>query len=172
MVTTSAFFVVSQKPQPPKAEADLDHMNAVFVPEKIGNPYGLQITFFKNGSTRSLFVYSENSKVSQNYVINRWFVVGTILGDSGGVVNSCIHSSKPASLNRPIDIKQDLETVCMFQWPWPNLRTQDFFVVLFFAVILSTECESVVWGSCCPSNPDGSYHFELVKLPCVLGCSP
>ncbi|KAL8558388.1 hypothetical protein ACOMHN_019797 [Nucella lapillus] len=51
-----------QKPQQPKAEADMDHMNAIFVPEKIGNPYGLQITFIKNGSTRSLFVYSENSR--------------------------------------------------------------------------------------------------------------
>ncbi|CAL1530719.1 unnamed protein product [Lymnaea stagnalis] len=46
----------------PKAEADLDFLNAVFVPEKIGNPFGLQITYFKNGSTRNLFVYSENSK--------------------------------------------------------------------------------------------------------------
>ncbi|KAK0043798.1 arf-GAP with dual PH domain-containing protein 1 [Biomphalaria pfeifferi] len=50
------------KQKQPKAEADLDFLNAVFVPEKIGNPYGLQITYFKNGSTRNLFVYSENSK--------------------------------------------------------------------------------------------------------------
>ncbi|XP_005093005.1 arf-GAP with dual PH domain-containing protein 1 isoform X2 [Aplysia californica] len=50
------------KNKQPKAEADLDFVNAVFVPEKIGNPYGLQITYFKNGSTRNLFVYSESSK--------------------------------------------------------------------------------------------------------------
>nr|KAG5710416.1 hypothetical protein BaRGS_022234 [Batillaria attramentaria] len=54
------------KQQPPKAEADLDNMNAVFVPEKIGNPYGLQITFIKSGSTRSLFVYSDNSKLAED----------------------------------------------------------------------------------------------------------
>ncbi|ESO93331.1 hypothetical protein LOTGIDRAFT_119478 [Lottia gigantea] len=46
----------------PKAEINLDEVNAVFVPEKIGNPYGLQITYYKNGSTRCLYVYSDNSK--------------------------------------------------------------------------------------------------------------
>ncbi|XP_059170070.1 arf-GAP with dual PH domain-containing protein 1-like [Physella acuta] len=59
------FYYVNEengKQKQPKAEADLDFLNAVFVPEKIGNPYGLQITYFKNGSTRNLFVYSENSK--------------------------------------------------------------------------------------------------------------
>lgn len=50
------------KKQQPKAEADLDFVNAVFAPDKIGNPYGLQITYFKNGSTRNLFVYADNSK--------------------------------------------------------------------------------------------------------------
>ncbi|BFZ17782.1 hypothetical protein BsWGS_20821 [Bradybaena similaris] len=46
----------------PKSEADLDYLNAVFVPEKIGNPFGLQITYLKDGSTRNLFVYAESSK--------------------------------------------------------------------------------------------------------------
>ncbi|XP_071105945.1 arf-GAP with dual PH domain-containing protein 1-like [Haliotis cracherodii] len=58
------YFVIedsSKKPRP-KAEIDLDEVNAVFVPEKIGHPYGMQITFYKDGSTRSLFVHSESSK--------------------------------------------------------------------------------------------------------------
>ncbi|KAL5018750.1 hypothetical protein ScPMuIL_004472 [Solemya velum] len=45
-----------------KAEIDLDFLNAVFTPEKIGNPNGLQITFFEGGSTRNMFLYSENRK--------------------------------------------------------------------------------------------------------------
>ena len=47
----------------PKAEADLDFVNAVFVPEKIGKIYALQITYFRSGSTRNLYVYSDESKV-------------------------------------------------------------------------------------------------------------
>ncbi|XP_041363834.1 arf-GAP with dual PH domain-containing protein 1-like isoform X2 [Gigantopelta aegis] len=46
----------------PKEEINLDDVNAVFVPEKIGHPNSMQITFLKNGSTRSLFVHSETSK--------------------------------------------------------------------------------------------------------------
>ena len=41
----------------------LDEINAAFVPEKLGNPNGLQITYMKNGVTRNIFVYCDNSQV-------------------------------------------------------------------------------------------------------------
>ena len=63
----------------PKSEADLDCVNAVFVPEKIGNPHGLQITFFKGGSTRNLYVYSNNSKVILQNYFSKYLVI-IILG--------------------------------------------------------------------------------------------
>ncbi|CAG5132727.1 unnamed protein product [Candidula unifasciata] len=52
----------SNKQKQPKSVVDLDFLNAVFVPEKIGNPFGLQLTYIKDGSTRSLFLYSDTSK--------------------------------------------------------------------------------------------------------------
>ncbi|XP_050394534.1 arf-GAP with dual PH domain-containing protein 1 isoform X1 [Patella vulgata] len=59
---SSYSFHSKQSTPKPKAEINLDEVNAVFVPEKMGNPYGLQITYYKNGSTRCLYLYSENSK--------------------------------------------------------------------------------------------------------------
>ena len=48
----------------PKCEIDLDSVNVVFAKDKIGvSANGLQITYFFNGKTRSLFVYSDDSKV-------------------------------------------------------------------------------------------------------------
>lgn len=46
----------------PKDLISLDDINAAFVPEKLGNPNGLQITYMKNGITRNLFVYCDNSQ--------------------------------------------------------------------------------------------------------------
>ncbi|KAJ8318272.1 hypothetical protein KUTeg_003363, partial [Tegillarca granosa] len=46
--------VPNTKPRP-KAEIDLDDINATFVPDKVGNPNGLQITYFQKGSTRNIF---------------------------------------------------------------------------------------------------------------------
>lgn len=46
----------------PKDVISLDEINAAFVPEKLGNPNGLQITYMKNGVTRNLFVYCDNSQ--------------------------------------------------------------------------------------------------------------
>lgn len=42
----------------------VDTINATFQPEKIGNPNGLQITYLKDYSTRNIFVYHDNGKVS------------------------------------------------------------------------------------------------------------
>lgn len=47
----------------PKAIIKIDGINATFQPEKIGNPNGLQITYLKDNSTRSIFVYHDNGKV-------------------------------------------------------------------------------------------------------------
>ncbi|XP_026580994.1 arf-GAP with dual PH domain-containing protein 1-like, partial [Pseudonaja textilis] len=47
----------------PKAIMKIEHLNATFQPEKIGNPHGLQITYLKDNSTRNIFVYHEDGKV-------------------------------------------------------------------------------------------------------------
>ncbi|XP_069124761.1 arf-GAP with dual PH domain-containing protein 1-like [Argopecten irradians] len=46
----------------PKAEICLDDINLVFVPEKMQHPHGMQITYLQKGSTRNIFVYTEDSK--------------------------------------------------------------------------------------------------------------
>ncbi|XP_064595706.1 arf-GAP with dual PH domain-containing protein 1-like isoform X2 [Liolophura sinensis] len=46
----------------PKASINLDTLNAVFVPEKTGNPCALQLMFDENGSTRNVFVYANDPK--------------------------------------------------------------------------------------------------------------
>lgn len=53
----------SRKDEKPKAEINLDDINIVFTPDKIGNPNGMQITYFSKGSTRNLFVYTDDPKV-------------------------------------------------------------------------------------------------------------
>ena len=47
-----------------KGNLRLDSMNATIVPEKVGNPYGMQITFEQDGQTRNLFLYAEDGKVN------------------------------------------------------------------------------------------------------------
>uniref|UniRef100_A0A671LUG8 Arf-GAP with dual PH domain-containing protein 1-like n=2 Tax=Sinocyclocheilus anshuiensis TaxID=1608454 RepID=A0A671LUG8_9TELE len=46
----------------PKAIMRIETLNATFQPAKIGNPYGLQITYLRDNSTRNIFVYHEDSK--------------------------------------------------------------------------------------------------------------
>ncbi|XP_051888924.1 LOW QUALITY PROTEIN: arf-GAP with dual PH domain-containing protein 1 [Pristis pectinata] len=46
----------------PKGVIRVSEMNAIFQPEKIGNPNGLQITYLENGRTRNIFVYHKNGK--------------------------------------------------------------------------------------------------------------
>lgn len=58
------FFFQSKKDEKPKAEINLDDINVVFVPDKIGNLNGMQITYFYRGSTRNLFVYTDDPKVT------------------------------------------------------------------------------------------------------------
>uniref|UniRef100_A0A8C2GRC3 ArfGAP with dual PH domains 1 n=1 Tax=Cyprinus carpio TaxID=7962 RepID=A0A8C2GRC3_CYPCA len=48
----------------PKAIMRIETLNATFQPAKIGNPCGLQITYLRDNSTRNIFVYHEDSKVS------------------------------------------------------------------------------------------------------------
>lgn len=60
--TNKLMYYVNEDIGKPKGEVDLDFVNAVFVPEKIGKTFGLQITYFRNGSTRNVFIYSDVSK--------------------------------------------------------------------------------------------------------------
>ncbi|KAK3090646.1 hypothetical protein FSP39_013373 [Pinctada imbricata] len=53
---------VSRRDEKPKEEMNLDDVNAVFVPDKVNHTNGMQITYFHKGSTRNLFVYSDDSK--------------------------------------------------------------------------------------------------------------
>ncbi|CAH1274121.1 ADAP1 [Branchiostoma lanceolatum] len=46
----------------PKAAIKISELNANFTPEKIGNPNGLQISWVKDGSTRNIYVYTEDGK--------------------------------------------------------------------------------------------------------------
>ncbi|ELT99981.1 hypothetical protein CAPTEDRAFT_181489 [Capitella teleta] len=46
----------------PKATLRLDEINAVIVPEKVGNPNAMQITFEQGSNTRSLFLQAETGK--------------------------------------------------------------------------------------------------------------
>ncbi|XP_046722471.1 arf-GAP with dual PH domain-containing protein 1 isoform X2 [Silurus meridionalis] len=46
----------------PKALMKIQTINATFQPAKIGHPYGLQITYLKDNSTRNIFVYHEEGK--------------------------------------------------------------------------------------------------------------
>lgn len=56
-------YYVKENHKEPKAIMKISQLNATFCPSKIGNPNGLQITCIKDGSTRSIFVYSEDGKV-------------------------------------------------------------------------------------------------------------
>lgn len=49
----------------PKAVMKIETLNATFQPAKIGNPYGLQITYLRDNSTRNIFVYHSDSKVTR-----------------------------------------------------------------------------------------------------------
>ncbi|CAL1602559.1 unnamed protein product [Knipowitschia caucasica] len=46
----------------PKAVIKVSTINAMFQPEKMGNPNGLQITYLKDYSTRNIFVYHDSGK--------------------------------------------------------------------------------------------------------------
>ena len=59
------FIFVSLQAREPKDTISLDDLNVAFVPEKLGNPNGIQITYLKNGQTRNLFLYCDNSQVKK-----------------------------------------------------------------------------------------------------------
>lgn len=62
-------FFQSKKDEKPKAEINLDDINIVFVPDKVSNPNAMQITYFSKGSTRNLFVYTDDPKVKLEWVV-------------------------------------------------------------------------------------------------------
>uniref|UniRef100_A0A4W5LAE4 ArfGAP with dual PH domains 1 n=1 Tax=Hucho hucho TaxID=62062 RepID=A0A4W5LAE4_9TELE len=55
-------FVYLPQARDPKAVMKIETLNATFQPAKIGNPYGLQITYLRDNSTRNIFVYHSDSK--------------------------------------------------------------------------------------------------------------
>lgn len=63
----------SLKARDPKAVMKIETLNAAFQPAKIGNPCGLQITYLKDNSTRNIFVYHSDAKVSLLIVDNLLF---------------------------------------------------------------------------------------------------
>ncbi|KAK8756237.1 hypothetical protein V5799_001059 [Amblyomma americanum] len=57
-------YYVKESHKEPKASIPVSEINAVFCPDKIGNKHGLQLSYVKDGSTRNIFVYSEDGKVT------------------------------------------------------------------------------------------------------------
>ncbi|XP_064478554.1 arf-GAP with dual PH domain-containing protein 1-like [Ornithodoros turicata] len=55
-------YYVKESHKEPKATIHISELNAVFCPDKIGNKHGLHLSYVKEGSTRNLFVYSEDGK--------------------------------------------------------------------------------------------------------------
>ncbi|XP_038632865.1 arf-GAP with dual PH domain-containing protein 2 [Scyliorhinus canicula] len=55
-------FYYTKEEKDPKGVIQVSDLNATFQPEKIGKPNGLQITYLKDGRTRSIFVYHKNGK--------------------------------------------------------------------------------------------------------------
>ncbi|XP_042324941.1 arf-GAP with dual PH domain-containing protein 1-like [Sceloporus undulatus] len=55
-------YFIRQDGKEPKVSIKIDTINAVFQPEKIGNPNGLQITYLKDNKTRNIFLYHEDGK--------------------------------------------------------------------------------------------------------------
>lgn len=51
----------------PKAVLRLDDTTVTLVPEKIRNPFGMQIMFDQEGHTRNIYVYAENSRDLVNW---------------------------------------------------------------------------------------------------------
>ena len=59
LIVYSAFF----QAKTPKATIRIDSLNAVLVPNKVGNPNAMQLQFEQDSNTRNLFVYAEDGKV-------------------------------------------------------------------------------------------------------------
>ncbi|XP_067941600.1 arf-GAP with dual PH domain-containing protein 1-like [Watersipora subatra] len=61
--TNSLMYFNKENAKKPKAELSLDDLNCCFVPSKIGNLNGLQISYIDgDGATRNIFVYSDDGK--------------------------------------------------------------------------------------------------------------
>ena len=56
-------FLVFVQAREPKAAIQLSELNAVFVPDKIGNPNGMQLCYVKDGQTRNIYLYTDDGKV-------------------------------------------------------------------------------------------------------------
>lgn len=86
------------KARDPKAVMKIETLNATFQPAKIGNPCGLQITYLKDNSTRNIFVYHSDAKVTSVHCLT-----GLLLKKSKGRIKArtaCTtgHCNKPGTL--------------------------------------------------------------------------
>uniref|UniRef100_T1JGV0 Nitrilase and fragile histidine triad fusion protein NitFhit n=1 Tax=Strigamia maritima TaxID=126957 RepID=T1JGV0_STRMM len=59
------YFVKENKD--PKAAIKISELNASLVPDKIGNPNGMQICYIKDGSTRNIYVYADDGRDIVNW---------------------------------------------------------------------------------------------------------
>ncbi|XP_060921490.1 arf-GAP with dual PH domain-containing protein 2 [Labrus mixtus] len=57
---TLTYYNKENESKGPKAVISIKDLNAIFQPEKIGHPNGLQITYQEDGRTRNLYVYHES----------------------------------------------------------------------------------------------------------------
>ena len=48
----------------PKEVIRMDDISVTLVPEKVGNPNAMQISFTQNGQYRSIYVFTEDSQVT------------------------------------------------------------------------------------------------------------
>ncbi|XP_002733352.2 arf-GAP with dual PH domain-containing protein 1-like [Saccoglossus kowalevskii] len=55
-------YYVKRDANQPKCSINLSEVNATFCPDKIGNPNGMQLSFIKDGSTRNIYVYSDDGQ--------------------------------------------------------------------------------------------------------------
>lgn len=62
-------YYVKEAQKEPKTTIRISELNATFVPDKIGNPNGLQMSYVKDGSTRNIFVYTEDGKDIVNWYL-------------------------------------------------------------------------------------------------------
>lgn len=59
---TLSYYNKENESKGPKAVIFIKELNAMFQPEKIAHPHGLQITFHNDGPTRNLYVYHESAE--------------------------------------------------------------------------------------------------------------
>lgn len=86
------------KARDPKAVMKIETLNATFQPAKIGNPCGLQITYLKDNSTRNIFVYHSDAKVTSVHCLTRLLLKKSKGRMKGRTACPTEHCNKPGTL--------------------------------------------------------------------------